>query len=64
MAASGCGGQPSAAGRDEHTMENTQKIRPKFLDLTASKVQEVAAMLNVSVRTVERIVRRLKDLYG
>lgn len=25
--------------------------------------EEVAAMLNVSVRTVERIVRRLKDLY-
>ena len=26
--------------------------------------EEVAAMLNVSVRTVERIVRRLKDLPG
>ena len=38
MAASGCGGQPSAAGRDEHTMENTQKIRPKFLDLTAIRL--------------------------
>jgi succinate dehydrogenase / fumarate reductase cytochrome b subunit len=38
VAASGCGGQPSAAGRDEHTMENTQKIRPKFLDLTAIRL--------------------------